>query len=142
MTILFFLLSIACLAVRESLQYFRHSKSIFDRCKHGSFFGKFSWTRKYEKAGPNSFSSSMFELPPNNLYYRFFKIEYKERFPLSATALVFLTDGFHLMQWLAINFFTLSIAFALGDVLITFIWLRLTAALVWWFIFEVALKKR
>jgi len=91
---------------------------------------------------PDSFSSFLFELPISNLYYRTFKIEYKERFPLSATALVFLTDGFHLMQWLAINFFTLSIAFALGDVLITFIWLRITVALVWFMLFEVILKKR
>jgi len=136
MTILFFLLGIACLAVRESLQPFRHDKTLWSKLELTHFFGLHSWARKYYTFLWDN------AVAPDNWYYRFFKIKHKERFPLSATALVFLTDGFHLMQWLAINFFTLSIAFALGDVLITFIWLRLTAALVWWFIFEVALKKR
>lgn len=46
---------------------------------------------------------------PNNWYYRFFKIKYKERFPLSATALVFLTDGYHFCQFLFLLFISLSV---------------------------------
>lgn len=36
--------------------------------------------------------------PGIGLYYRLFDIEYKERFPLSATLLVSLTDLYHKMQ--------------------------------------------
>ncbi len=143
MTILFFLLGIVSLAIRESLQDFRHSKTLWSKLDPYSFFGISSWVRKYKRKQEADVPELYFQVEaPNTWYYRFFKIQYKERFPLSATALVFLTDGFHLMQWLAINFLTLAIAFSLGDVIISFIWLRLTAALLWWFIFEVILKKR
>lgn len=36
---------------------------------------------------------------PNNWYYRLTKVKYKERFPGSATIFVFVTDGYHLLQF-------------------------------------------
>lgn len=61
------------------------------------FWGSQSWVRKYKHC------NRIVVKAPNNIYYRLFKIEYKEKFPLSATALVFLTDGFHLLQFIAIH---------------------------------------
>jgi hypothetical protein len=49
--------------------------------------------------------------PQNSWYYDFFKLPYKERFPLSATFLVSLTDGYHLMQ--SISFLSFAGAFSL-----------------------------
>jgi hypothetical protein len=141
MTILFFLLGIVCLAIRESLNHF-NGITVWSDLPNGHFFGRLSWTRKYKPYTLENYRGQLFVSAPDNWYYRFFNIQYKERFPLSATLLSCFTDGFHLMQWLAINFLTLAIAFSLGDVIISFIWLRLTAALLWWFIFEVILKKR
>ena len=51
------------------------------------FWSVHSWKHKYGMGAA-----------PKNWYYRLFKIKYKERFPLSATLLVSLTDGYHLMQ--------------------------------------------
>jgi hypothetical protein len=156
MIILFFLLGVSCLAIRESLQSFRHDKTLWSKLNPIHFFGERSDLRKYKHYG--------LVKSPNTWYYRTFKIEHKERFPLSATALVFLTDGFHLMLFMAINFFTLAIEVgkfyewlpilenAFGgffysqyewvNFITLFIWLRLAAALLWWFLFEVLLKKR
>lgn len=61
-----------------------------------NFWWSDSWIRKY-KIDPKR--SNQFIPAPDNWYYKLFKITYKEIFPLSATALVFLTDGYHLMQF-------------------------------------------
>lgn len=53
------------------------------------FFGKFQYRRKY---------NDDLDPPPNNWYYRFFKLPYKERFTLSATLLAWTTDGYHSFQ--------------------------------------------
>lgn len=73
------------------------------------FFGRDSWKRKY--ARNRSFPEEVyFMIPsPDNWYYRFFRIKYKEKFPLSATMLVFVTDGFHLFQWIFIKVILLAI---------------------------------
>jgi hypothetical protein len=57
---------------------------------HVSFWHKQSWVRKYK--APLRLSLN------KNRYYRWFNLKYLERFPLSATALVFTTDGFHFLQ--------------------------------------------
>jgi hypothetical protein len=63
--------------------------------KHTDFWGNNSWMRKY------IFKGNMYQdLPPDNWYYRTFRIKYKERFPGSATIFVTFTDGFHLMQFI------------------------------------------
>lgn len=77
--------------------------------KHTTFWGNNSWMRKY------NFKGDMYnDLPPNNWYYRTFNIDYRERFPLSATALVFLTDGMHLMQFVYHLCLALSFSLATG----------------------------
>jgi len=83
--------SIACYSVRE-LQ--SHGKLRWQDDDQG-FWGNNSWLRKYK-----SYESNGVDLvdAPDNWYYRFFKIKYKERFPLSATFLVSFTDGYHTMQ--------------------------------------------
>lgn len=65
----------------------------------GSFWGKDSWVRKYTTS---SFEHVVFDLAPDTWYYRLFKISHKERWPGSATIFVWLTDGFHLMQFFMI----------------------------------------
>lgn len=67
-----------------------------------TFWGEGSWFRKY-KSTPGLVTA------PDTWYYRFFDIRYQERFPLSATALVFVTDGMHLTQFLMIKTLILSI---------------------------------
>lgn len=49
--------------------------------------------------------------PLGNAYYKLFEIPYKERFPLSATALVLVTDSYHLFQFFCWKFVILSIVF-------------------------------
>lgn len=59
---------------------------------HASFWGSESWKRKYK------YNNGTPVIAPNNWYYRFFKIKYKESFSLSATLLVSLTDAPHALQ--------------------------------------------
>lgn len=100
MTIAFFILAIVCRAISELAL---HGKLRWSG-KHTTFWGNNSWMRKY------NFKGDMYhDLPPDNWYHRTFNIDYKERFPLSVTALVFLTDGVHLMQFLYHIFFALGI---------------------------------
>jgi len=68
-----------------------------------SFWGTESWVRKYDHIRPYASERAVILAAPDNWYYRLFKIKYKERFPLSATALVFVTDGYHLTQWIMIK---------------------------------------
>lgn len=72
----------------------------------GGFFDEDGWMRKYkvtwtEDVNMDFMNRWQFEIhpAPKTWYYRFFKIKYKERFPMSATLLVFLTDAYHLMQF-------------------------------------------
>lgn len=69
-----------------------------------SFWGKESWKRKYARSVHSRIGEYSLIYPPETPYYKFFKIKYKEAFPWSATLLVFVTDGFHLAQWLMIKF--------------------------------------
>lgn len=91
--------------------------SIKELCAHGkikwsgepdSFFGSESWGRKYR--GYYSVPTWYLDMAPNTWYYQWFKIQYKERFLLSATALSFLTDGMHLFQMLFKIAFSIAIA--------------------------------
>jgi hypothetical protein len=86
--------SIAAYSISQLQQ---HSKLRWSK-ESGGFWSNFSWTRKYK-----SFENNGIDLvdAPNTWYYRFFKIKYKERFPLSATFLVNFTDGYHACQSLS-----------------------------------------
>jgi len=74
------------------------------RTNSKGFWGIDSWTRKYHK-------TDVFNAP-DNWYYRFFKLGVRERFPLSATLLVNLTDGYHACQ--SIMFLCLAGSFSIA----------------------------
>lgn len=79
-----------------------------------SFWGRDSWVRKYKR--PKGFSPISTELihAPDNWYYKFFKIRYREAFPGSATAFVMFTDGYHLTQWFFIKLIIIAIVIHTG----------------------------
>lgn len=86
-----------------SVQKFRYDQSILTKWPE-FFHPLLSYMRKYKmydkrRSAPFS-ESSILVTAPKNWYYRFFKIKYKERFPLSATLLAFTTDAFHMGQML------------------------------------------
>lgn len=90
---LLFLAAVICYSISQ-LQLFGKLKWMDNE---DGFWGIYSWKRKYKIAW--SADDKGFLKAPDTWYYRFFKIPYRERFTLSATLLVFLTDGFHLMQF-------------------------------------------
>lgn len=101
-----FLLAVSIGAYSIS-QLQQHGKLMFD----SPFWDASSWKLKYKiewiKCRDGNLPDlGQFTLAPNNWYYRLFKIKYKERFPLSATFLVALTDGYHLTQ--SISFLSLA----------------------------------
>lgn len=55
------------------------------------FFGFNQYRRKYK-------NGDLLTPAEKNWYYRFFKLKYREAFPLSATFLSSLTDGYHSFQ--------------------------------------------
>jgi hypothetical protein len=79
----------------------------------GSFWGNEGW-RKY--ANP-------IDAPKDNWYYRYFKIGYKERFPLSATLLVFVTDAYHLFQMIFKIFLCLAFVQHIGWIWSGVLWI-------------------
>lgn len=86
---LLFLLAVVAYSIKE-LQSFGKLKWMgYD----SSFWGASSSVRKYK------YINGKIQSAPNNWYYRLTKLKYKERFPLSGSILVFLTDGAHLMQF-------------------------------------------
>lgn len=103
-SVLFFFLSGASRGLAELIGY-EHADSIFSaKVKPTSFFGSQMWKRKYRVTS----YGTMFPHPQLSVripriyrrYYKAFKIEYEERFLFSATALVWLTDGMHLANFL------------------------------------------
>lgn len=84
-SLLFFALAAVAYAISQ-LQM--HGKLMYP----GQFWDLDSWELKYAN------DEGVLVRAPKNWYYSYFKIKYKERFPLSATLLVALTDGYHLMQ--------------------------------------------
>lgn len=64
---------------------------VFYTLSQKQIFGESAgWKRKYREP---------FEPAPNNIYYKFFKLKYKERFPLSGSLLVSFTDKYHAYQF-------------------------------------------
>ncbi len=85
---------IAAVLVGLTSRYFFHGI----KSEPTSFWGSECWKRKYKSI------DGVLQPRPNTLYYRVFKdVKYKEKFHLSATALVFITDGPHLCQFFAIK---------------------------------------
>lgn len=87
--IIFLILGVSAYSISQLQQ---HAKLIGrDDTKHKGFWGINSWTRKYKGYGT------------------------EPKFPGSTTFLVFLTDGYHLCQALAMVFLSLSFGFLIGD---------------------------
>jgi hypothetical protein len=80
------------------------------------FFGKESWLRKYKLDHIDRPIKAK-----RTFYTRLFNVKYKERFPLSSTLLVFLTDYYHAGQFLTIKALTLALALQTNNWLLTFI---------------------
>jgi hypothetical protein len=106
-------LATACRAVAELQQHgkLRWSKDLYGFWGHESYVRKYKIITSADSQG-NEFN---FYYPsdkptPNNWYYKFFKIYHREHFPLSATFLVFLTDGMHLMQFIYHILISLAVA--------------------------------
>ena len=87
--------------------------------RNDDFWNVDSFTRKYKwkAASKDPLGYDIIPMPdkaPDNWYYRFFKIKYKEAYLFSSTFLVFLTDGYHHMQFWSFNFLALAMTFAIG----------------------------
>lgn len=122
MKLLAFLLLIPAIAAYSISQLVIHKK--FKWMTRGfGFFGEDSYLRKYKNIHPDK-TKFQVQIPKDNWYYNFFNIRYREAFFLSSTALVFVTDVYHLSQFLFLLFLSASVTFALG-----FTWLLLL--LVW-----------
>lgn len=81
------------------------------------FFGAHSYERKYKI--PNIAA-------PNNWYYRWNEIHWKERFPGSATIFVSFTDFYHLSQAIAMYSLCGAAAALTSHWLIAFLVIRVT----------------
>jgi hypothetical protein len=119
----FFIFVLVCIS---GLVWGFFSKNLFGhsvrRDNQAGFWGKESWLRKYKLDHINRPI-----LAKKSLYNKVFKLKYQERFPLSATLLVFLTDGYHLTQFIAVNSLLLAIALLTHQTLTT----DLTVWIVW-----------
>lgn len=114
---IFLALAVVCYSISQLHQF---GKLKWSDSEDG-FFGSDSWVNKYEfKWSPDD---SGFTKAPDNWYYRFFNLTYKERFPLSATALVLFTDGYHLFQ------FIMKVCFSIG--IAGFTWWAVLAFTLW-----------
>lgn len=91
-----------------------------------SFFGNLSHWRKYKNP---------MEMAPDKWYYRFFKIPYKERFPGSATIFVWLTDGYHLTQFIMITVLMVILSILMNSWLVFFV-----GRFLWWVVFNLTYK--
>lgn len=106
LSVILFIASVACYTISQLLN---HSKIGLTGKNTWSFFGHDSHLRKYKNiGGPDQVY--IIDRAPNNWYYRLFRIPYRERFLGSATIFVFLTDGYHLMQFFFKLFLCASIA--------------------------------
>lgn len=94
------LLYVVGVAIYAKLSQYEFYRSMFDPAKP-TFFSNNSWKRKYR--------DPMTPILKQNWYERLFGIQFKERFFLSSTLLVWLTDGFHLLQGVMIWCFTVTI---------------------------------
>jgi len=115
---IFLSIAAACWAVCSHYTFQNRSKYKF------GFWGEESYKRKYARSTAGDSKVYWLIAAPANWYYRIFKIKYKERFPLSATVFVFLTDGYHLTQWIMIKCIIASITLELKPFLLLWaVWL-------------------
>lgn len=106
LAIVFLVMALVCYSIRE---LHAHSKLKWQK-GDDSFWGENSWFRKYKL---DDRGHPIVELS-RNWYNKIFGVDFKERWPTSATFTVFLTDGMHLMQAMFFLFLSLSVTFAMG----------------------------
>jgi hypothetical protein len=81
------------------------------------FWGKESWLRKYKLDHLDRPT-----LAKKTWYTKLFPaVKYKEKFPLSATLFVFLSDGFHLCQFITMKSLLFAVSLQTENVLQSFI---------------------
>lgn len=174
--LLFWSFAAICYAMVEKLRM-HHGRSIWRKVPATHFLGNESWWRKYAKAhwpkpevvdenGMNKLFNDILNgtylaekanahiFQPKwsfwKWYYKHFDIGFQERFPFSTTALVFLTDGHHLFQWMLFNSFALAMGatyhmqefFHVEQWLITSLIFRIAFSLVFYLFFEEVLTAR
>lgn len=97
-----------CIAIAATVYGFMSSLKFYEsEYPPYSFWGRESYKRKYKKH-ESSNDQIYLTLAPKEKgfwgwYYKFFKIKYREAFPFSATILVFVTDGYHMLQFIMIK---------------------------------------
>lgn len=92
---------------------FHYTTSIFADSKSTFWNPDESWKNKYQVNTEGELTTA-----PNTWYYRTFDLKYKERFPLSATALVFTTDAWHLSKallWMIVRVWIVFLTVPWGD---------------------------
>lgn len=107
--ILFLILAIGCMATAWLAN---HGKLKWKSLDKFGFWGEESDKRKYKTTNIRGYEVP--EPAPTTWYYKLFNLKYKERFPLSATFLVFATDGMHLSQAAYHVFLALSLSLFSG----------------------------
>lgn len=132
-TAVFVMLAAACYAF-NSYWYFHGRKS---RRPIYSFWGKESGNRKYARSKHSAPDRYDLVAAPDNWYYDLFVIKYKEKFPLSATVLVFVTDGYHLVQWFFIKFLILAMVVRYDHGIVFMWWNALCLYILWLIVFNV-----
>jgi len=83
------------LVLGEKIKSFRFIENLAEKVR--LWMGE-SWKNKYKQIKLYGTEDYVFIPAPNNRYYRFFKLKYKEAFPLSATLFVAFTDNYHLIS--------------------------------------------
>lgn len=68
---------------------------------------KLDWQNKYDLTKPNTYNHWW--------YLGFYQPKYVEKFPFSSTALVFLTDRWHMSQFIMLRCFYLAISISMTD---------------------------
>lgn len=113
MNLIAFLLLIPAIAAYSIGQLVQHGKIRWSKDVFG-FWGEESDRRKYHRKPRTPDGGYWITGAKVNWYTRLFKIKYAERWPTSTNLTVFLTDGYHLMQFFMFIFLSLSITFAIG----------------------------
>lgn len=106
LAILFLIMAVGCRAISELAN---HGKLKWSK-EPTSFWGSMSYLRKYKEG-----KDTVLVPAPTTYYYKLFNLKYKEAFPLSATFLVFATDGMHAAQFAYHIFLALSLSMFSGE---------------------------
>lgn len=122
LSIVLFVIGVFCYTIKE-LQSHGKLKGQKD---DSSFWGERSWMRKWKTT--NGKQLTMLQAVHTK----------KEAFPLSSTALVWLTDGYHLMQFFYIKLFILSIV--LYSPVFTWYWDGAIYLVTWYLVFNAIYK--